>query len=391
MISADIAPSHDILVERRCLGQTELKVRPGQVGTSNATKPNNLGTLDYAHLRVPLPPSLEGTGIFSKFKNGKWPESYFLMRRSNDGYVSATGMFKASFPRASQEEEAAEKEYIKSLKSASQEEVAGNIWVEPIAAVELAKDYGIELWIAALLSPEPILHGTNEIKAIKSPPPYFAKEDLAALGRTPEKKAAGEAGRRSLRGTRSLRSVSPTKTPSRKIATPRRPRRGRGALASVDETASLASTSELQENGDVDHHQESVKVQVETELIPSADGAEEIETTKVNIVMPAGVPELDLPQDPQEMIEQARRMVQEARKVDGATPSKKGKRKAQDMVEEDDEVGLDGPSERAPKRVRATQLELRKERIRKRAMIGTAATVAIGALMPYILGAFGAS
>lgn len=71
----------EILVERRCLGQTELKVKPGQVGTTNATKPDNLGVLDYAHLRVPLPRDLNGSGIFARQANRKWPEAYFLMVR----------------------------------------------------------------------------------------------------------------------------------------------------------------------------------------------------------------------------------------------------------------------------------------------------------------------
>lgn len=90
----------EILVERRCLGQTELKVKPGQVGSSNATKPENLGelaqdgetpshedyanatmsgVLDYAHLRVPLPSDLSTSGIFTKGPNRKYPEAYFLM------------------------------------------------------------------------------------------------------------------------------------------------------------------------------------------------------------------------------------------------------------------------------------------------------------------------
>jgi hypothetical protein len=69
------------LVERRCLGQTELKVKPGQVGTTNATKPDNLGVLDYAHLRVPLPKDLATSGIFSKQGNRKYPDNYFLMVR----------------------------------------------------------------------------------------------------------------------------------------------------------------------------------------------------------------------------------------------------------------------------------------------------------------------
>lgn len=77
-------PIDEILVERRCLGRTELKVKPGQIGTSNATKPDNLGVLDYAHLRVPLPKDLDGSGIFAKGSNRKYPESYFLMVRACD-------------------------------------------------------------------------------------------------------------------------------------------------------------------------------------------------------------------------------------------------------------------------------------------------------------------
>ena len=73
----------EILVERRCLGQTELKVKPGHVGTTSATKPDNLGVLDYAHLRVPLPKDLGSSGIFSRGANKKFPEAYFLMVRGS--------------------------------------------------------------------------------------------------------------------------------------------------------------------------------------------------------------------------------------------------------------------------------------------------------------------
>ena len=63
------------LVSKRRLGQTTLKAKPGSVGMSNATKPEHLGTFEYAHLKVPLPESLKGTGMFS----APYPEAYFLM------------------------------------------------------------------------------------------------------------------------------------------------------------------------------------------------------------------------------------------------------------------------------------------------------------------------
>lgn len=44
-------------------------------------------------------------------------------------------MFKAAFPWATQAEEKAEKDYVKSLESTSREEVAGNIWVSETTGV----------------------------------------------------------------------------------------------------------------------------------------------------------------------------------------------------------------------------------------------------------------
>ena len=52
-----------------------------------------------------------------------------LQRRSSDGFVSATGMFKAAFPWAKHAEEDAEKEYIKAMTSTATDEIAGNVWI----------------------------------------------------------------------------------------------------------------------------------------------------------------------------------------------------------------------------------------------------------------------
>lgn len=71
----------DDLLNRRRLGKTKLTVKPGQVGTSNATKVENLGPFEYAHLRAPLPDDLTGSEIFASQQNQAHPETYFLMVR----------------------------------------------------------------------------------------------------------------------------------------------------------------------------------------------------------------------------------------------------------------------------------------------------------------------
>ncbi|KAF2164890.1 hypothetical protein M409DRAFT_67601 [Zasmidium cellare ATCC 36951] len=393
LLEEERAPSHEILVERRCLGQTELKVKPGQVNTSNATKLENLGVLDYAHLRVPLPKDLTGSGIFMKGANRKWPEAYFLMRRSSDGFISATGMFKAAFPYSQVEEEQAEKDYIKSLREASSEEIAGNVWIDPGKALELADEYGIKLWIAALLDPEPITHGaTDPNKSIKSPPPYEIKEMANGVGRSPEKPspAKSNAGRRSTRGARSMRSESPTmekpKTTPRKIATPRKPRGRRAAtLEPVNEDGSVTGDAV---NGS---KEDTVKIDIENTTFPDEKGEEQVESTKVNITMPSNHPDMPIPNDSAEMLQKAKETVMEARKLDGTAPrTRKGKRKAEAMVDEDDKVGLEGPSIARPaKRQRAAEIELRKEKIRRRALGGIAVSLAIGYLIPTVMTTFG--
>ena len=227
-------------------------------------------------------------------------------------------------------------------------------------ALSLADEYGIRLWIAALLDPEPITHGASDPEVdIKSPPTYRSKDMMNGIGRTPEKKVDG---RRSTRGGRGVRSESPTKeTPARKMATPRKPRKGRGKSVEPESV-----------NGDAE---DTVKVEVETETKPTLAGDETVEQTKVSIEMPAGHPNLELPEDAEGMLDKARTMVKEAEKIGGPSTTK-GKRKAEEMVDEDDEVGLEGPA--AQKKAKKVELELKKEKIKRRALMGIAASLAVG-------------
>jgi hypothetical protein len=64
-----------------------------------------------------------------------------LQRRSKDGFVSATGMFKIAFPWATHAEEKEERDYLKSLDATSEDEVAGNVWISPEYGMDASQIY----------------------------------------------------------------------------------------------------------------------------------------------------------------------------------------------------------------------------------------------------------
>ncbi|MCJ1312256.1 hypothetical protein MMC25_005930 [Agyrium rufum] len=416
------------LVSRRRLGQTQLTVPANQVGNTNATAPENLGTFDYAHLRAPLPTNLKGSEVFTAHYKQPYPESYFLMRRSKDGYVSATGMFRASFPWAKASEEMDERTYLKSLPESSHEEVAGNVWIPEDHALRLAADYGIAAWIEALIDSAPIMISPDEKKVISPPPPFQFKANDGTSAATPTPRHRGRP-----------RASSPTKTPAAsKIASPRKrvtkkekeanataSRQASEMLqATLDSAAAKATSVEPSEdqeteddeaksaspavskgkaksphvNGDTSppakkaathetpskerkNHSDN-KVMVEVDSAVEINGDMETTHTTVKVEMPAGSPDLPLPEDTQAMIETAKEMVEEARKLEGESSSSGAKRKAEELDDSDSA----GDEELQPaKKARLLEQELKKQRVRTRAMFGIAATLAIGAIIPYVV------
>ncbi|KUJ16350.1 DNA-binding domain of Mlu1-box binding protein MBP1 [Mollisia scopiformis] len=378
-------PPYETLVARRRLGQTDLAVKAGQVGSSNATKAKNLGTFDYAHLRAPLPKGIT-SGIFKPS-----PASYFLMRRSHDGYISATGMFKATFPSAEASEEEEERKYIKSLETTSPDETAGNVWIPPQHALELAEEYEILPWIKALLDNTPIdINPTKDAtpKTI-SPPPKFLMPQESLTAPTPT------------RG-RPRRSASPSKIASPRKATGTRSRKAKSesvksesvepasiktASKNLEESLKAAATETKApaEEGVKEEVKEDPVVRVHVDTDVEVKGDVETTHTHVEVEMPAGSPELPLPEDTAAMIQKAKEMVEAAvagQNGEVVNTSKKSKRKAEEIEDEENEESAVVPAPAKKAKTSATT-ELRKERIKTRALLGISATLAIGAAVQY--------
>ncbi|KAK3901098.1 hypothetical protein C8A05DRAFT_35234 [Staphylotrichum tortipilum] len=411
----DDVPAHSELVGRRRLGQTQLTARMVAAVPGGEVEPSALGAFDYAHLRAPLPKGIV-SGIFKSS-----PPSYFLMRRSQDGFVSATGMFKATFPYAAQEEEEAERKYMKSLPSTSHEETAGNVWIPPEQALALADEYKIAPWIRALLDPADISNNagadSGPPKKISAPPKFFVNQP-SLVPPTPSSTR------------RSRRSVSPSKpaVSKRAIATPRKRRAASSQSSVATDNLPPASTSDsvsptlvngetpfqsqasaattmkakIIESTEADvkiasiekdsaaplepvEEEPKIKVHLDQDVKVDADG-KEVKHTTVEVEVPI-FGEMPSADDAAKLVAEAKAMVEAAVSTDkeaaGALWGSKGKRKTDDLLEgEEDEA--EGSA--AAKKVK-TEAELRKEKIRKRAFFGLTATVAVGAfgaLLPVI-------
>lgn len=381
------------LVSRRRLGQT--KLTPKMIGDDVVTDAvPELPHLDYAHLRAPLP-----KGIISGIFKGS-PASYFLMRRSHDGYVSATGMFKATFPYSEAAEEEGERSWLKSQATTSPDETAGNIWVPPEQALILAEEYKIVTWIRALLDPAQIPVSTSADGPSISAPPKFdiSKVSLTLAPPTPSS---------IFRSTRGRRSVSPTKESKRGTASPRK-RATKSKVKAVDavvETTDLPNgtpktkheevvmqTSEFEPAVVLDPREEDPKVKIGVkESVTKNKKGGEVKTTTTELELP--LPTAGEPPSAEEiskMMEAAKDMVQAQHEEQGTpkkTPSKevssakKSKRKANDIsIGKDEKDADDKPEKEEEPRAKKvkTEVELRRTKVKNRALLGIGATVAVG-------------
>ncbi|KAJ6258970.1 hypothetical protein Dda_5865 [Drechslerella dactyloides] len=230
---AENDPSKDELVQLRALGQTKLKSSskssPVAPADNAATTTPQMVPFSYVHLRAPLPDDISP----EIFGSGSKPEAYFLMRRSKDGYISSTGMFKASFPWATKAEEEEERRYVKEHFNASSEETAGSLWIHPDdggqsenpadpsplcnLALALSSEYHCRVWIEALLDERPV-HVASRNKTV-TPPPLYRPSSADS-----ESAAALPSATNSLRAAAPASGGSRTASPGRKIAPLRKSR-----------------------------------------------------------------------------------------------------------------------------------------------------------------------
>jgi hypothetical protein len=258
----------------------------------------------------------------------------------------------------------------------------------------------MRLWVEALLDPTPIEKGTKDKHNthIQMPPKF----DITKVS-TPAIVLPPTSALRSTR-TRSSRSASPSKiaTPSRKMASPRKSRTTRAAkaeavhLEEMFEAQTTATSSALQsalENGTTASESiasESVNgevkevetVRIEVQETVEQNGDVETTTTNVKIDVPANHPAPLEPEDSTKMIEEARRMVQEA--TGGAVTTSKPKRKVEEISRDENEVEELRP-ERPAKLARTmstTEQKLAKEKVTRRALVGLGVMAAIGYVFP---------
>ena len=236
----------------------------------------------------------------------------------------------------------------------------------------------------------------EEHKKIASPPKFVFRANAGnsiAHAATPRGRGRPRAGSPAKGANPSKAAPSPRKRTTKKA-------REENALAArqaseslqanLDSAASMVDTESV--NGEASsiladpqpevatekHHDEKVMVEVDSAV--EVNGDTETTHTTVKVEMPFGSPELPMPEDTEAMIAKAKEMVEEARKLEGES-SGNGKRKAEvlDDDDDDDETDEERDAELQPaKKARLLQQEVKVQRVRNRALVGIAATMAIG-------------
>ena len=230
-------------------------------------------------------------------------------------------------------------------------------------------------WIKALLDPETITQSPASAKKHISPPPKFEGFDRHSLP-PPSNPSKGSRGRHSA-------SPSKTKSDIKNMASPRKSRQTK-AMKEANEKNANAASATLQaaldtaaETAESESINDERVVRIEVDSAVDVNGDVETTRTNVTVEMPIGSAELPLPEDTEKMIETAKEMVEEARKLEAESSNKATARKRKSDELESDDIDSDLPAQPA-KRARVLEEKLKRQQVRTRAVIGISATLAIG-------------
>ena len=246
-------------------------------------------------------------------------------------------------------------------------------------------------WIAALLDNAPIseVKSPDESKKSIHPPPKFVIRENDDETPLPPLTLTARSATPRARGRPRATSPSKNGASTSKMASPRKPRASKASIAanaasareaSATLQASLDSAASIADSDSIDGGE---KATLEVGTAVQVNGDVETTTTNVKIQMPGGSADFPLPEDPEEMIAKAK----DAQKLAGQLfdDSKSLKRKAEELEnddEEDDGDEIDGVLPPA-KKARLLEHQLKKEKVRKRALLGVAATLAIGYVISF--------
>jgi hypothetical protein len=141
----------------------------------------------------------------------------------------------------------------------------------------------------------------------------------------------------------------------------------------VQEATKEAVSEDAAQLDELKEEEPVVRVNVTTDT--EVKGDVEVTHTHVEVEMPAGSPQLPLPEDTAAMIAKAKEMVEAAREANDTAPNSLRKRKVEEVDEADTEESavVEAPAKKAK-----VETELKKERVKTRALIGISATLAIG-------------
>lgn len=267
-------------------------------------------------------------------------------------------------------------------------------------------------WIDALLDNEEIHTGSKDkakAASIKAPPPYKSKAEpmlpppssrsRVTRSSSPVKQSAPTKERPMKTPKSRSRKTKQQSVESDAAPTSSKPDEpvANGTEASPAEKEPKDATTEEADETPADEQVSSPakgsdnKVRVIVDETVDVEDGKEIIHTNLKIEMPANSAELELPNDPDEMIRVAQAMVEKAVEQDGgARASSSRKRKVEDLADEEealeDEAAAEAEASDAPlaKRQRVELLEtLKKERVRSRTALGLAATFVIGYVLDY--------